>query len=134
MKITYSDTKIFSEKQLQDLFLSVKWSSGSHPEKLALAMKGYDTVYSAWDDEKLVGMVCAMDDGVMTAYIHYLLVNPKYQGHAIGRTLMNMVKEKYSDYLKIALIAYNDKLHFYENCGFSKSDDSIPMYITKMSD
>ena len=66
MEIKYSDTKIFSERQLQDLFLSVEWSSGKYPEKLALAMKGYDTVYSAWDGEKLVGMVCAMDDGAMT--------------------------------------------------------------------
>lgn len=132
MEIKYSDTKIFSERQLQDLFLSVEWSSGSHPEKLALAMKGYDTVYSAWDGEKLVGMVCAMDDGAMTAYVHYLLVNPKYQGQEIGRTLMQMIKEKYCEYLRIALIAYNDKLRFYEKCGFEKSEDSSPMYITKI--
>lgn len=132
MEITYSDTKIFSKKQLRDLFLSVEWSSGDYPEKLALAMKGYDTVYSAWDGETLVGMACAMDDGVMTAYVHYVLVNPKYQGQEIGRTLMQMLKETYAQYLKIVLIAYNDKLRFYENCGFEKSEDSSPMYISKM--
>ena len=32
MDIQYSDTKTFTEKQLQDLFLSVEWSSGHYPD------------------------------------------------------------------------------------------------------
>lgn len=40
----------------------------------------------------------------------------------IGRTFVEMVKQKYTDYLRIAVIAYNDELHFYENCGFKKAD------------
>ena len=77
MAITYKDTHIFTEKELEELFLSVDWSSGHYPKKLIVAMKNFKTVYSAWDDEKLVGMICAMDDGIMNAYVHYLLVNPE---------------------------------------------------------
>ncbi len=44
-------------------------------------MKGFLTVFSAWDNDKLVGMICMMDDGIMTAYVHYLLVNPKYHNY-----------------------------------------------------
>lgn len=134
MNIIYSDTHNFNEEQLQDLFLSVEWSSGRYPEKLVTAMKNYETVYSAWDDGKLVGMICAMDDGVMTAYVHYLLVNPDYQGMKIGRTLVNMLKDKYCEYLKIAMIAYEDKIGFYQSCGFEKSNDGSPMYITSLND
>lgn len=132
MQITYKDTHNFSANDLQDLFLSVEWSSGHYPEKLAEAMKHFKTVFSAWDGEKLVGMICAMDDGVMNAYVHYLLVNPKYHGMKIGRTLVDMVKQKYSDYMRIAVIAYDDEAHFYENCGFKKSDNSSPMFITSL--
>lgn len=95
-------------------------------------MKNYETVFSAWDGDKLVGMVCVMDDGIMTAYIHYLLVNPEYQGKEIGRKLVDMVKTKYVDYLRIVVVAYNDELIFYENCGFKKSDISSPMFITSL--
>ena len=53
------------------MFLSVEWSSGHYPDKLVAAMRNFSTVFSAWDGDKLVGMVCAMDDGVMNAYLHY---------------------------------------------------------------
>lgn len=132
MEIKYSDTKTFAQEQLQDLFLSVNWSSGHYPEKLVKAMKGFKTVFSAWDDKKLIGMICAMDDGVMTAYVHYLLVNPEYHGMKIGRTLVEMVKKQYADYLRIAVIAYNEELRFYENCGFKKADNESPMFITSL--
>ena len=132
MEIKYSDTKMFTTEQLQNLFLSVEWSSGHYPEKLVVAMRGFQTVYSAWDGDKLVGMICVMDDGIMTAYVHYLLVNPQYHGIKIGRTLVEMVKKQYNDYLRIAVIAYNDELHFYENCGFKKTVDASPMFITSL--
>lgn len=130
--ITYKETHGFFANDLQDLFLSVEWSSGHYPDKLVTAMKNFKTVYSAWDGEKLIGMICAMDDGVMNAYVHYLLVNPEYHGMKIGRTLVDMVKQKYSDYMRIAVIAYDEEAHFYENCGFKKSDNSSPMFITSL--
>lgn len=33
----------------------------------------------------------------MNAYIHYLLVNPDYQGMKIGRTLVDKMKEAYKN-------------------------------------
>ena len=132
MGITYKDIHDFSEKDLEELFLSVDWSSGYFPEKLVVAMKNFKTVFSAWDEEKLVGMICVMDDGIMNAYVHYLLVNPVYHGKTIGRTLVEMVKEKYKDYLRVAVIAYDNEARFYENCGFEKSKDASPMFITSL--
>ena len=53
MSILYKDTHDFNQKELQELFLSVEWSSGHYPDKLAIAMKNYNTVYTAWDNSKL---------------------------------------------------------------------------------
>ena len=128
--IEYRDTHDFTEQELERLFLSVEWSSGHFPEKLKVAMQNFRTVYSAWDGEKLIGMICAMDDGIMNAYVHYLLVDPEYHGQTVGRTLVDMMKEHYRDYLRVAVIAYNEELHFYENCGFKKAADASPMFIT----
>ena len=117
---------------MQELFLSVEWSSGHYPEKLVVAMKNFETVYSAWCGEKLVGLICAMDDGIMTAYVHYLLVNTDYQNQGIGKGLVEKVKNKYKDYLRIVLVAYDKEIGFYESCGFEKSADSSPMFITDL--
>ena len=132
MNIIYKDTHIFNKTDLEELFLSVDWSSGHFPDKLVVAMENFKTVYSAWDGNKLVGMICAMDDGIMNAYVHYLLVNPNYQGQMIGRKLVELVKEKYKDYLRIVVIAYNKELSFYENCGFKKTNEASPMFITSL--
>lgn len=130
--VEFRNTHEFTKEELERLFLSVDWSSGHYPDKLVTAMKKFSTVISAWDNDRLVGMICAMDDGVMTAYVHYLLVEPDYQGKAIGRRLVEMVKEKYKDYLRIVVVAYNKEMKFYENCGFEKSDTSSPMFITSL--
>ena len=130
--IEYKTVKEFTKEELQRLFLSVEWSSGHFPEKLVLAMKGFSSVFSAYDGDKLIGMACAMDDGVMNAYLHYLLVDPAYQGQGVGRQLVAMVKQKYKDYLRIAVIGYDAELSFYQNCGFVKSKDASPLFITSL--
>ncbi|OPZ77422.1 MAG: putative acetyltransferase [Alphaproteobacteria bacterium ADurb.Bin438] len=131
--IQYKNIKEFSESELQDLFLSVEWSSGKYPEKLVLAMRNYSYVFTAWDEGKLIGLISAMDDGIMTAYIHYLLVDPKYQKMGIGKGLVDLMKQVYKDYLRIVLVAYDEQIKFYEACGFTKGDKSSPMFITSLS-
>lgn len=132
MEIVYKNTHHFSKKQLQELFLSVEWSSGNFPEKLVISMKNFDTVYSAWDGEELVGLISAMDDGIMNAYVHYLLVKPDYQLKGIGKGLVERVKNHYKDYLKIVVITLNQNARFYEYCGFEKQEDKKALFITEL--
>ncbi len=132
MAIEYRDTHDFAKEDLESLFLSVEWSSGHYPEKLVAAMKNYETVYTAWDGGQLVGLVSTMDDGVMTAYIHYVLVRPEYQKQGIGKELVRMTTEHYRDYLRIVLISYNKECGFYESCGFKRETESSPMFITEL--
>ncbi|MBP6611684.1 MAG: GNAT family N-acetyltransferase [Paludibacter sp.] len=130
--ITYKETKELKSKDLQDLFLSVEWSSGHYPDKLVIAMQNSSTVYTAWSDDQLVGLINVLDDNIMTAYVHYLLINPQFQGNGIGKNLVDYIKNKYKDYLRIVLIAYDDETPFYEHVGFTKATDKTPMFITKL--
>ena len=132
MNVTYKDTKDFEPKELQDLFLSVGWSSGHYPEKLVIAMKNSGSVFTVWNNEKLVGLINTLDDGIMTAYVHYLLINPEYQRKGIGKELVRLVSEKYKDYLRIVLIAYDKEVDFYNRCGFTAGKEKTPMFITSL--
>ena len=131
-EIVYKEIHEFEVEDLKDLFLSVEWSSGHFPERLQIAMRNFETVISAWDGDKLVGMICAMDDGIMTAYVHYLLVRPEYQDKGIGKHLVNEVKDIYKDYLRIVVVGYDEEVGFYESCGFEKANDASPLFITDL--
>ena len=118
--ITYTDEKKFTQQSIQDLFLSVGWLSGKYPSRLYKALQNSSTVLTAWDDSQLVGLVRILDDTEMMAYMHYVLVHPDYQGQGIAGTLVEMVKEKYKDYLYIEVMPEERKnAAFYEKTRLS---------------
>ena len=131
MNIEYKNTQKFEAKELQDLFLSVKWESGQYPEKLVIAMEHSDTVFSGWENEKLIGLINTLDDGVMTAYVHFLLVDPAYQGKGIGKELLRMTIDKYKDYMRIVLVSDDKETGFYQNSGFISAKGTTPMFINR---
>ena len=133
MAIEYKDTKAFTAEELKRLFLSVQWSSGAYPERLVVALRNSDTVFSAWDGDRLIGLINVLDDSIMTAYIHYLLVDPEYQGQGIGKELTRMTLEKYKEYLRILLISYEDGVAFYESLGFKTGHGKYPMFVTTLT-
>ena len=76
MNITYTDVKDYTADDLQQLFQSIDWLSANYPARLKKALDHCETVFTAWDGKKLVGLVNAIDDSELTAYVHYLCVNP----------------------------------------------------------
>ncbi|MCI8373020.1 MAG: GNAT family N-acetyltransferase [Lachnospiraceae bacterium] len=123
MPISYTESKNYTTSDLQQLFQSVGWLSSNYPERLKKALDHSETVITAWADGKLVGLVNAMDDSELTAYIHYLCVHPAYQGQGIGKELLRSMKEKYKNYLYLILIAENESLiKYYRSNGFESMD------------
>lgn len=129
MQITYEWSQCFHPDELRELFRSLEWSSGLYPEALAQAMRGSDSVYSARADGKLVGLINALSDGVMTVYFHYLLVKPEYQGCGIGRQLVTGMMNRYSSHYRLVLNSYESAAGFYEKCGFERGL-GVPMGMT----
>lgn len=128
--IQYTEKKKFTQRQVEELFLSVGWVSGQYPERLYQALMHSSTVFTAWDDHELVGLLRVLDDGGMMAYVHYVLVNPEYQGQGIAGHLVNLMKEKYADYFYIEVMPEESKnASFYEKFGFKVMNDGVPMQI-----
>ena len=130
MEIKYSETKDFDVKDIERLFLSVNWDSGKYPEKLVRALHNSSHVVSAWDNDRLVGLVRALDDGETVAFLHYLLVDPEYQGFHIGDELMNRLLRHFKDHLYIKVMPSDPKtMPFYERFGFKVYDNYSAMVI-----
>ena len=126
--IEYKYTKEFTAAQLQRLFLSVNWESGRYPGKLVRAMSNSTRVISAWDGDKLVGLVRALDDGETVAFLHYLLVDPEYQGYHIGDNLMKQIMSMFENLLYVKIIPSDSKtISFYERYGFRQYDNYSAM-------
>ena len=135
MSIRYTDERNFTAQQLEKLFLSVDWESGKYPERLKKALDNCGTVYTAWDGEELVGLANTIDDGEMTAYVHYLLVAPEYQRQGIATELLELMKKKYSGYFHFFLVAEHKELvGFYERQGFFEQTDARVMHYNGQSD
>ncbi|MFA6807954.1 MAG: GNAT family N-acetyltransferase [Eubacteriales bacterium] len=132
MPIKYKYDKKIDLEQLHELFKSVDWESAKYPEKLQLAMEKSHQVITAWDGEKLIGLINALSDGVMTVYFHYMLVHPDYQRKDIGKKLMNLMLDKYESYPTKVLISYEAAIDFYIRRGFKTEEGTTPLYITDL--
>ena len=119
MEIEYRQTKDFTIVELKRLFMSVNWESGKYPEKLVRAMHNSTRVISAWDGNRLVGLVRALDDGETIAFLHYLLVEPAYQGHHIGDELMKRI---------MVFSNITTTLQWYENVIYKPSNSDLSEY------
>lgn len=129
--IIYKTDYSFTKEDVVSLFKSVGWHSGNYPDALYNCLKNYPGMFCAYDNDLLVGMVATMDDSVMNAYVHYVLVRPEYQKRGIAKKLMKMNNEHYKDYVNVVLIAYKNTINFYESIGYSLNDEAVPMLILK---
>lgn len=135
MEIIYTGEKCFTEEQVRNLFLSVGWISAQYPKRLYKALMNSDTVITAWHKNELVGLARALDDSEMVAYIHYVLVRPECQNMGIAASMIEMIKEKYKNYLYIEIMPEERKnADFYKKFGFQLMEDGVAMQICNFSD
>ena len=127
---TYTEEKKFTKEQVQQLFLSVNWISGKYPERLYKALMNSSTVLTVWDEKKLIGLTRVLDDSEMLAQIHYVLVDPDYQGMGIAGKMIEYIKEKYKDFMYIDEMPEDKKnVPFYQKHGFSLMENGAAIQI-----
>ena len=93
-------------------------------EVLDQAVNNSLAVITAWDNEKLVGLIRVVGDNYTIIYIQDILVHPDYQNKQIGTQLMNQMLQKYKTVRQKTLLTEDapDVRHFYEKFGFSSCD------------
>ncbi len=132
--IEFTEEKRFTKDQVQQLFTSIHWVSGNYPNRLYKALMHSSMVLTAWDEDKLVGLVRVLDDTAMLAQIHYVLVHPDYQGQGIAGKMIEYAKEKYKDFLYIeGMPEDKDNVPFYEKHGFSLMENGAAIQICNLN-
>jgi len=104
MMIQYKETKLIKDEDLRPLYESVGWSYGKKFDDLSVLLTGSYLVYSAWDNDKLVGFIRTVGDGVSIQYVQDLVVLPDYRKFGIGKALMGYVLEKSEHIRQFVLI------------------------------
>lgn len=62
--------------------------------------------------------------------MHYVLVDPGYQGQRIAGNMIEMIKEKYKEYLYLEIMPEESKnAAFYEKFGFKAMADGLAMQL-----
>ena len=122
--------KIFTQEQVQQLFLSINWVSGNYPKRLYKALMNSSTVLTVWDDDFLVGLIRVLDDTEVLAQIHYVLVHPDYQGKGIASKMLGYIKEKYKGFMYLEVMPEDkNNVSFYKKNGFSLMENGVAMQI-----
>ena len=124
--MNYKYDKEIDKNKLVQLFESVGWTTAKYPNRLYEAIKNSSYVMSAWDEDKLVGLISAIDDGAINVFITYLLVKSEYQKQGIGKVLMNDFCKQYEGYGRRIVSTELDKEEYYKKFGFTI--DGIVMF------
>lgn len=106
-----------------NLYHDVSWSAyTSNPKLLDDAINKSLKVWTAWDDDLLIGLGRVVGDGHTIIYIQDILILESYQGNGLGSQFLEMILEEYQYVRQIILLTDNtDKtIKFYEKNGFTQ--------------
>lgn len=110
--------KEIEKSKLVELFNSVGWKTAEYPNRLYTAIKNSEYVMSVWNNDDLVGLISAIDDGAINVFITYLLVKPEYQKQGLGKMMMNDFCKRYEGFGRRILSTELDKEQYYNKFGF----------------
>ena len=129
MDIEIKETKEINIEKIIKLYKANKWSSAEKPDLLYKALMNSDSLITAWDGNRLVGLGNAISDGYLVVYYPHLLVHPDYQGKGIGRMIVDKFQNKYGNFHQQLLTADGKAIDFYRKCGFEKAGSTQSMWI-----
>lgn len=94
------------------------WPAPPTPETLLRILRGSALAVVARDDDgRVVGLVNALSDGELAAYIPLLEVRESHRGRGIGSELVRHVMTHFGDVYMVDAVCDADVVPFYERLG-----------------
>jgi len=130
MNIIYKSQKNLPCDQLLVLFTAVGWAD-ENKEMTTEMFNNFNVpfinstlVFSAWDNDRLVGCIRALSDTVFRSIIYDLAVLPEYQGQGIGSELVKKCVAVYPN-SEWSLETVSERVSFYEKLGFEINKEPV---------
>lgn len=111
----------YVEKDVLHLYASVGWTAYTdHPDTLREGFSHSLLTLAAYEDDRLVGLIRMVGDGVTVVLIQDLLILPEYQRKGIGTKLMQAALDRFSHVRQIQLVTDQTEknIAFYQSQGF----------------
>ncbi|MHB0856001.1 MAG: GNAT family N-acetyltransferase [Anaerolineae bacterium] len=133
MSITYGDGQRLTPDAVAHLYSGCSdWPTHWHreqPERVLTFLQGCWRCITAWEGDHLIGLVAAISDGSLYAYIPHVLVHSDHQNQGVGAAMMQILQEATRDFEGVYLITHSPRARgFYEQLGFQ----ALPALLTAM--
>ena len=115
--ITYKQGRVDVEPVVELLRASGMNRPVDDMNRIQRMLEGADLILTAWDADRLIGLVRAISDFSWTTYINEVAVHPNYQRQGIGRELLERVFATSSE-ARYVLHSVEGAEGFYERLGF----------------
>ena len=119
--MTIQEYTDYIEKDVLHLYTSVGWTAYTdHPDTLREGFSHSLLTLAAYEDDRLVGLIRMVGDGVTVVLIQDLLILPEYQRKGIGTKLMQAALDRFSHVRQIQLVTDQTEknIAFYQSQGF----------------
>lgn len=124
--IIYQEQKNIEQPALLNLYNDAGWFVYTrNPEQLTQAVRQSLFVYTAWENEQLIGLIRVVGDGLTIIYVQDILVLRSHKRQGVGRKLIGKVLEEYRPVRQKVLLTDDtpETRGFYEALGFRSCDD-----------
>lgn len=92
------------------------WPNPPDPATHLRLLQGSSHVGLAWRDDRVIGFITAISDGVLSAYIPLLEVVPDERGNGVGAELLRRMLERLDVYM-VDLMCDPNRMAFYKRNG-----------------
>lgn len=117
--LTYQTTaEGLTEDQLSGDFFE-GWLDPPSPATLLEILQSSDHVVIAVRNDRVIGFVTAISDGVLSAFITLLEVVPEEQDKGIGHSLINQLLDEIGQIYMVDLVCDANLSRFYAELGFA---------------
>ncbi|TNE97648.1 MAG: GNAT family N-acetyltransferase [Deltaproteobacteria bacterium] len=118
-----NDVSVLDKLDLNGFF--VGWPNPPSNSVFKKMLKQSYKVFLAYENEKLIGFVNCISDGVLSAYIPLLEVLPEYQGQGIGQELVRKIQQDINHLYMVDLLCDEDLIPFYEKLGMMRATGAL---------
>lgn len=130
--ITYKLGEEITATQLVELFRSSGITRPlDQPERISNMIKHCDILYTAWDNDKLVGVARAISDFSYCCYLSDLAVAKSHQQQGIGEALIQHVRDHLGDEVSLLLLSAPTAMDYYPKVGFELANNAFLIKRTR---